>query len=188
MDEAGRAAVYREQVLALDRAGVYRMWQVVHAGDNLVGWPPGKALEYLILREFQLEGAEVTWPYEVRRNGLLLEQVDGAVYFDGLSCLVEAKDWRTPVDFSVVAKMKTQLLRRPAMTLGAVFLSGTFSDAATSLAQLLPPPNVQLWNGDDLAWAMERGALREGLKRKLRHAIEQGFGDLLLSGEGEEAP
>ncbi|MCY1021160.1 hypothetical protein [Pyxidicoccus sp. MSG2] len=168
-------------MLALDAVGIQRMWQVVHAGDNLVGWPPGKALEYLILRAFQLEGAEVTWPYEVRRGGLLLEQIDGAVYFDGLACLVEAKAWSTPLDFSVIAKMKAQLLRRPTMTLGAVFLLGEASDAAISLTHLLPPPNVQLWNGTDLAWAMERGALREGLKRKLRHAIEQGFADLMLS-------
>ncbi|QSQ24247.1 hypothetical protein JY651_04585 [Pyxidicoccus parkwayensis] len=186
MDEAGKAAFYRAQVLALDGPGVRRMWQVVCAGDNLVGWPPGRALEYLILRAFQLEGAEVTWPYEVRRNGLLLEQIDGAVYFDGLACLVEAKAWSTPLDFSAIAKMKTQLLRRPTMTLGAVFLLGRVSDAALTLNQLLPPPNVQVWDGDELAWAMERGALREGLKRKLRHAIEQGFEDLILSQEKAE--
>lgn len=183
MDEAGKSAEYRAKVLALDGMGVRRMWQVVLAGDNLLGWPPGKALEYLILRAFQLEGAEVTWPYEVRRNGLLLEQIDGAVYFDGLACLVEAKAWSTPLDFSVIAKMKAQLLRRPTMTLGVVFMLGGVSAAAVSMIHLLPPPNVQLWIGEDLAWAMERGALREGVRRKLRHAIEQGFEDLILSQE-----
>ncbi|HZI11836.1 MAG TPA: hypothetical protein VE153_15740, partial [Myxococcus sp.] len=79
MGEGERSADYRERVLALDSTGVYRTWQVVRRGDNLVGWPPGRALEYLILRAFQLEGAEVTWPYEVRRDGVLLEQIDGAV-------------------------------------------------------------------------------------------------------------
>jgi hypothetical protein len=67
MDEAGRRAVYLERVLSLDGEGVYRTWQVVRRRGNLVGWPPGKALEYLILRAFQLEGADVTWPYEVRK-------------------------------------------------------------------------------------------------------------------------
>lgn len=182
MGEGERSTDYREQVLALDSTGVHRMWQVVYQGDNLVGWPPGKAVEYLVLRAFQLEGAEVSWPYEVRQNGVLLEQIDGAVYFDGLACLVEAKVWKRQVDYSVIAKMKAQLLRRPMMTLGAVFQIGTFSQAAVSLTHLLPPPNVLLWDGDDLDWALECGALRTGLKLKLRHAIEQGFANLSLRG------
>jgi hypothetical protein len=186
MGEGERSADYRERVLALDNAGVYRTWQVVLRGDNLVGWPPGRALEYLILRAFELEGAKVTWPYEVRRNGVLLEQIDGAVHFDGLACLVEAKAWKKRLDYSVIAKMKAQLLRRPMLTLGAVFQVGDFSEAAVNLTHLLPPPNVLLWPGADVDWALRRRALREGMKLKLRHAIEQGFGDLGLA-EREEA-
>lgn len=75
------------------------MWQVLRSADNLTGWPPGKALEYLVLRAFQLGGAEVTWPYEVRRRNVVVEQVDGAVYVDGLTCLIEAKDHAEPMDF-----------------------------------------------------------------------------------------
>jgi hypothetical protein len=175
MDAVGRRTVYLERVLSLDRAGVYKTWQVVRRRSNLVGWPPGKALEYLILRAFQLEGADVTWPYEVRRDGTLLEQVDGAVYFEGLACLIEARDWRVPLDFMSVAQMKMRLLRRPKMTLGAVFNNGTFTEAAHRMAELLPPPDVLLWERQAIAQALEQGTLREGMKRKLRYAIEQGF-------------
>ncbi|MFP2930856.1 restriction endonuclease [Pyxidicoccus sp. 3LG] len=175
MDEVGRRAVYRERVRALDSAGFHRMWQVVHERDNLVGWPSGKALEYLLLRAFQLEGAEVTWPYEVRKDGALLEQIDGAVYFDGLSCLIEARDWQASLDFLVIAQMKARLLRRPRMTLGAVFATGTFTEASVQMAEFVPPPDVLLWNGDEISWAIEHGTLREGMRRKLRYAVENGF-------------
>jgi hypothetical protein len=40
----------------------------IEAG-NTSGWAPGKAFEYLVLRAFQLEGAEVRWPYSVRIDG-----------------------------------------------------------------------------------------------------------------------
>jgi hypothetical protein len=67
----------------------------------------------------------VTWPYDVRRNGVHLEQVES-----------------------------------------------------------LPPPDVLLWSGKDIQWALQRQAMREGLHRKLRHAIEQGFADFDLINKG----
>ena len=185
MDEAGRRAVYLERVRSLDRAGVYRTWQVVRDRGNLVGWPPGKALEYLILRAFQLEGADVTWPYEVRKDGVLLEQIDGAVYFDGLACLIEARDWRVPLDFMSIAQMKMRLLRRPRMTLGAVFNNGRFTESAQRMAEFLPPPDVLLWEQQSIAEALEFGTLRDGMKRRLRYAIEYG---LVEPEEREDVP
>ncbi len=175
MDEAGRRAVYLERVLSLDRAGILRTWRVVRERGNLVGWPPGKALEYLILRAFQLEGAEVTWPYEVRKDGTLIEQIDGAVYFEGLACLIEARDWRVPLDFMSIAQMKMRLLRRPRLTLGAIFNNGTFTESAHQMAEFLPPPDVLLWEDRAIGQALAQGTLRDGMKRKLRHAIEHGF-------------
>jgi hypothetical protein len=175
MEEAGRQAWYLEQVLSLDRAGVYRTWQVVSGRRNLLGWPPGRALESLILRAFQLEGADVTWPYDVRKDGVLLEQIDGAVYFDGLACLIEAKDWSKALDVVSIAQMKARLLRRPRMTLGAIFSNGRFTNAAHRMAEFLPPPDVLLWGVKAVDHALRHGALRAGMKRKLRYAIEHGF-------------
>jgi hypothetical protein len=142
-------------------------------------------LEYLVLRAFQLEGAEVTWPYDVRRNGVHLEQVDGAIYFDGLTCLIEAKDQAEPIDFMAISRMKAKLLRRPRTVIGAVFGVEEFSRAAIHLTESLPPPDVLLWRGKEIAWALQRRAMREGLQRKLRHAIEQGFADFNLTMDGE---
>ena len=54
--------------------------------------PPRSPLEYLVIRAFEVEGAPVTYPYTVFVGGTVVEQIDGAVYTDGLSCLVECKD------------------------------------------------------------------------------------------------
>jgi len=176
----GKEAEYRQRISRLDIGDLRRMWEVLCSRDNLPGWPPGRALEYLVLRAFQLEGAEVTWPYEVRRNGVLLEQVDGAVYCDGLTCLIETKAHSEPIDFLAISRMKTRLLRRPRTVIGAVFGIGEFSRAAILLTENLPPPDVLLWRGRELAWALQRQAMREGLNRKMRHAIEEGFADFDL--------
>jgi hypothetical protein len=74
-----------------------------------------------------------------------------------------------------IAQMKMRLLRRPRMTLGAVFNNGRFTEAAQRMAEFLPPPDVLLWEDQAIAQAIEHGALREGMKRKLRYAIENGF-------------
>ncbi|WP_224243591.1 hypothetical protein [Hyalangium gracile] len=183
----GKEAEYRERVARLDIAGLRRMWEVLSVGDNLSGWPPGRALEYLVLRAFQLEGAEVTWPYEVRRRGVLLEQVDGAIYVDGVTCLIETKAQSEPIDFMAISRMKARLMRRPRTVIGAVFSVGEFTQAALHLVECLPPPDVLLWTGDDIRWALEWQAMREGLRRKLRHAIEQGFVDLELPDPGGDS-
>jgi hypothetical protein len=180
----GKEEEYRERVSRLGIGDLRRMWEVLCSGDDLPGWHPGRALEYLVLRAFQLEGAEVTWPYDVRRNGVHLEQVDGAVYFDGLTCLIETKDQSEPIDFLAITRMKAKLMRRPRTVIGAVFGVGDFSRAALQLTESLPPPDVLLWRGRDIAWALQRRAMREGMRRKQRHAIEQGFADFDLVDEG----
>lgn len=49
-------------------------------------WDPGKAFEYLILRAFEFEGAEVRWPFSVELGGENVEELDGVIYTDGLAC------------------------------------------------------------------------------------------------------
>src|SRR5580692_11222933 len=69
-------------------------------------WPPGKAFEHIVLRGFDIEQeATVTWPYSVPLNGKIIEQIDGAVHFNGLSCLVETKDYHDPLNIEPIAKL-----------------------------------------------------------------------------------
>ncbi len=180
MTDEGRSGEYQRRVLALGHEELVALWSGLRVGVMPVEWPPGVLLEYLILRAFQLEGAEVTWPYRVYRKGVLLEQIDGVVYFDGVSCLVECKDVTRPVETIAIVKLKSQILRRPRTTLGALFCTGEVSEAAFTLVEMLPPPDVLLWEGAEIDLALRGQRLLEGMRMKLRHAVETGFVDLKL--------
>ncbi|WNG38838.1 hypothetical protein F0U61_38085 [Archangium violaceum] len=184
MTDEGRSGEYQRRVLALEHDELLLLWRDLLEGVSPAGWPGGVLLEYLILRAFQLEGAEVTWPYRVYQDGLLLEQIDGVVYFDGVSCLVESKDVTRPVDTHAIVKLKAQILRRPRMTVGAVFNTGEFSSAAFSLVRMLPPPDVLLWRRAEIDWALRERRLLEGMRAKLRYAVETGLADLNLMERG----
>jgi hypothetical protein len=67
-----------------------------------------------------------------------------------------------------------------------VFNTGRFSPTAASLMQMLPPPDVFLWDGAEIDFALQGQRLLEGMRRKLRHAVETGFADLNLV-EGRNA-
>lgn len=132
-----------------------QLWQVIQA-KNTPDWPIGKAFEYLILSAFQLESADVTFPYQVEVEQETVEQIDGAIYCDGLACLIEAKDQTSKVNVEPIAKMRNQLLRRHASTLGVVFSCSGFTPPASILAQYLGPQMVLLWSGDEIAYALQR--------------------------------
>ena len=68
-----------------DRLKLVRVIEDILAGAKIRGWPPGLALEHAILRAFELDGAEVTWPFVVELDGLTVEQIDGAVHTVHLS-------------------------------------------------------------------------------------------------------
>lgn len=170
------ASDYLLRIRALDWDGIERLWTSIRSGRT-PGWPPGKALEYLILRAFELDGAEVRWPYTVTVQGQLVEQIDGAVYVGNLACLVEAKDSSRQVQFDAVTKLRQQLSRRPAGVLGLLFSRTDFADSARILAQFLAPQNILLWDGDELAYAIEHRRLVWALEAKYRYCVEHGQQD-----------
>lgn len=175
---------YQQTVLAWDRTALLQWWRRIQS-DDTPGWPPGKAFEYMVVRAFHLEGAEVRWPYEVRSVGPyatgIVEQIDGVVYSDGLACLVQSKDWsRQPVDVEPIAKLRYQLSRRPAGTLGVVFSRTEFTEPAKMLAVFAAPQVVLLWNGRDLDRALTRGRMCYALLRKYRACVEEGQPDYML--------
>ncbi len=178
MKDEDRSGEYQRRVLALEHEDLVKLWSGLRVGVTPADWPPGVLLEYLLLRAFQLEGAEVIWPYRVYLEGVLVEQIDGVLYFDGLSCLVEFKDVTRPVDSVAIVKLKSQLQRRPRTTIGALFNTGKFSEAAFMLLRMLPPPDVLLWSGTEIDQALRGRHLLEGMRKKLRYAVENGFADV----------
>ncbi|RKG94091.1 restriction endonuclease [Corallococcus terminator] len=175
-----RAADHVARIKKLRKSDLIGMLQQLVAGKTLSGWPDGKAFEHLILRAFEIEGAEVTWPFSVRRDGQELEQIDGAVRDDGLSCLVEAKHWAEKVDYTTIAKLRAQLNRRPSQVIGSVFSASGYTAPAKVLAQFTASPNVLLWELDDIEYGLKNRAMRKGLQAKFRHAVEHGFTDYSL--------
>lgn len=162
---------YTQWIRLLDWNGLSGLWSGIRAGRT-PGWEPGKAFEYLILRAFELDGAEVRWPYEVPLDGEVVEQIDGAVYAAELACLVEAKDTDKAVDFEAIAKLKQQLNRRPPGVMGLLFTRSRFTPPATKLAQILAPQNILLWTGDDVSVVLRRREIVWALEAKYRYCVE----------------
>ena len=150
---------------------------------NTPGFDAGKALEYFLLRAFELEGAVVTWPYQVDLFDIQVEQIDGVIYWDSLSFIIEAKDRRENVSIESVAKLRNQLLRRPSSTIGVIFSSSGFTEPAIMLSKFLAPATILLWTGDEIQLAFASRTMCDGLIKKFRYSVERGLTDYNLCAE-----
>lgn len=173
---------HRSRIAHLDHDGLLELWQAIAAGVT-PGWAPGRALEYLVLRAFQLEDAAVRWPYIVEIGQEEVEQIDGVVYTGGLSCLLECKDTAQRTNVEPIAKLRNQLLRRPSNAIGVVVSKNGFTDAATILARFLAPQTILLWNGDEFAFSLRNQTLCRDLETKYRYCVETGKPDLNILSE-----
>ncbi len=102
------------KIKLLDWNGLRALWKAIQAGAT-PGWESGEALEYLVIRAFELdpiEKATVRYPYEVFLFGAKVEEIDGAVHLPGLSCLVESKGWEANVGIGAIAKMRRSALAK----------------------------------------------------------------------------
>ena len=143
----------------------------------------GKPFESLVLRAFEIEGAQVTWPFSVKSvtGNQPVEQIDGAICADGLYCLIECKDWSENVDVLPITKLRNQLMRRPSGVIGTVFSGTGFTSAALELARYVAPQTILLWDGEDISFALERRAFRKGLLAKYSYVVEHALPDGPLS-------
>lgn len=83
-----------QRIKRLNWAGLRDLWAAIQACST-PGWDSGTALEYLVIRAFEIdphEPATVRYPYEVSLFDDKVEEIDGAIHIPGLSCLVESKD------------------------------------------------------------------------------------------------
>jgi hypothetical protein len=167
------------QIKVLNWNGLRTLWAAIQAGTP-PGWEGGEALEYLVIRAFEIdpdEPAAVRYPYEVSLFGEKVEEIDGAVHLSGLSCLVESKEWGKNVAIGPIVKMRSQLLRRPAGTIGLMFSKKTFTKPAIYLAHFTMPQAVLLWSEFDLQIAMAEGRICQFLRLKHRVCCEDGIPD-----------
>ena len=88
------------RVRRYDWAKLEGLWKRIKAG-TATGWSPGKALEYMFVRAFELSGAEVVYPYnnKVRR---INEQFDGFVFvLDNKEALLKLDEFKQIQEFIV---------------------------------------------------------------------------------------
>ncbi len=167
------------RIKLLDWGGLRGLWAAIKAGEP-PDWEGGEALEYLVLRAFELdkhETASVRYPYQVSLFSEKVEEIDGAVHLHGLSCLVESKDWGKNVAIGPIAKMRSQLLRRPAGTVGVMFAKKDFTQPAVYLAHFTLPQAILLWSGAELEKALNEEKVCEFLRLKHRKCVEDGVPD-----------
>ncbi len=172
------AAQYETKIQLLQWKELRSLWKKIEK-RNTPGWDAGKAFEYLVVRAFQLDSAKVRYPYGVQLFGEEVEQVDGVVYCSGLSCLIESKDFanKVNVDIAPIAKLRNQLLRRPASAIGMVFSRTGFTDPARHLSYFSLPQTILLWSGDEIKYALEQESICDLLVLKYHKCVEDGLPD-----------
>ena len=73
------SAQYENAIKSLQWDGLRSLWSQIE-NRSTPEWDSGQAFEYMVLRAFELDGAEVKWPYRVRLFGEEVEQIDGVIY------------------------------------------------------------------------------------------------------------
>ena len=183
---------YIEKISTYTWEDLETLWAAIQQRDT-PDWASGKAFEYLVLRSFQLDNAEIRWPYSVRFQGSgdKLEQLDGVIYFSELACLIECKDYhdadgqKKNINFEPVAKMRSQLMRRPSSAIGSIFSSSGFTRPALTLANFTSPQTILLWNGIEIEYCLTKRVFCRALVTKYRKCIEFGIHDYDITVEEE---
>jgi hypothetical protein len=173
---------YVAQVQSLDWAELRDLWKGICQGST-PDWAPGRAMEHLMLRAFELDGADVTWPFEVKVGEETVEQIDGVVYAGDLICVLECKDTGKPENVEPIAKLRNQLLRRPSGVLGLLASRSGFTSPARTLAQFLAPQAILLWEGGEIDIVLQQESIVGALRRKYRYCVEYGMPDYTIQVE-----
>lgn len=179
---------YKDTIKQLDWCDLKRLWNDRRNPGLWKKWGKGKFFEYAIIRAFELEGSEVKYPYNVpfptaiKDGEEVMEQIDGIVYDNGLTVLVESKDYKkNNIDIEPLAKLQVRLKRRPSSVIGCIFTASDFTLPAQVLIESLMPHTILLWNKSDIECCLERQCFRKGLHLKYRSVIEDGNHMLNLS-------
>jgi hypothetical protein len=171
------AEEYEARIQQLDDWRKLRtFWEAIKVRDT-PGWDEGRAFEYLVLQAFHLDGGTVRWPYTVKLENEVIEQIDGAVHMGRFSCLVESKHTDNKIAIAPLSKMRNQLLRRHSGTIGLIFSYSGFTEPALLLAQYMAPQSILLWTGNEVEQVLQDEKIEEYLEYKYRSCVETGIPD-----------
>ncbi|OWK45011.1 hypothetical protein FRUB_01342 [Fimbriiglobus ruber] len=91
--------------------------------------------------------------------------------------LVESKDEDGNIAIAPIAKLRNQLLRRPAGTFGMVFSSRGFTEPAIQLAHFALPQSILLWTGTQVEYALDNRNICTLCEQKYRMCVDYGLLD-----------
>ena len=164
------AEEYEKRIQAYDNWDkLTTFWQEIQ-NKSTPDWDAGKALEYFILRAFELEKAVVRYPYSVSN----VEQIDGVIYIENIACIIECKDTIAPLNFEPIAKLRSQLMRRPSAVIGSLFSLSGFTIPALSLLSSIQPQTLLLWENDEIDYCLKNKTFCTTLIKKYHAEIEYG--------------
>ena len=165
---------YQQRIQACNREQLLALWHQKQEGTLSTFWKPGKFLEYVLLRAFEIEGAIVTYPFDVPECGKIVEQIDGAIRIGDLYALVECKDYGdAPVDFVPIAKLRNILIKRHASVFGMVFSMSNYTEPVEISLRHVHPQMIILWGRGEIEHCMENGVFMEFFRKKYKSAIER---------------
>ena len=158
----------KNKIQSYDWPELEKLWKKIQEGTT--GWGSGKALEYFILRAFELEQAVVRYPYSVSN----IEQIDGVIYIENIACIIECKDTSIPLNFEPIAKLRSQLMRRPSAVIGSIFSMSGITQPALKLLDTIQPQTILIWEKVEIDCCLKNKSFCTSLIKKYRAEIEYG--------------
>ncbi len=158
----------KNKVQSYDWTELEKLWNNIQEGTT--GWERGKALEYFILRAFELEKSVVRYPYSVSN----VEQIDGVVYIENIACIIECKDTSDPLNFEPIAKLRSQLMRRPSSVIGSIFSINGITQPALKLLDTIQPQTILIWEKLEIDYCLKNKNFCTSLIKKYRAEVEYG--------------
>ncbi len=173
---------YRQRITNYNWIDLQNLWSAIK-NRNTPNWGSGKAFEYFILKCFEWCGAEVVYPFSVRLFDETVEQIDGVIYLNQQAFIIECKDFTetASVNFEPIAKLRNQLMRRPASTIGCVFSNSGYTYPAVILANFLAPQSILLWEQIEIEYCLNNQNFDEGLILKYKKLVELGIPDYSIN-------
>jgi hypothetical protein len=164
--EEYRSSAQKQQSLAESLDALKEEFLALEASDN--PQKRGKEFEGFLYRLFAIFDLEPHLAYDLK-----FQQIDGSMTFDTDDYIVEAKWWKTPVEFNEVDFLNGKVLRKGRNTLGLFISVGGFTSGA--LEAFRERTTFITLDGSDLFYVLDqRIRLDDLLRRKRRHASDTG--------------
>lgn len=169
---------YEKEVSLLDWTGILKEWRAKQTGCiNAIEWAPGKALEYLILRAFDLERnrpsdvQDVKYPFHKNSDGKQEQQIDGYIRTSRCCFLEECKDKKSKAKESDLSQLYIRVSNRPDTVIGLFFSMGGYTPSAIKSNE--SQCHIILWDREDIEYCFDNMCFVDCLNYKLDMAEQK---------------